>query len=590
MEKNLFNPIKKLIAEHIKAAIKASYDQEVDLVEIYNSFSTPPKAELGQIAYPCFPLAKALRQGPPMIAQKIVENIDTSTIEELNKVTPTGPYLNFSLSSKAIGEMGLNSILTEKTFSEELIKDAPGTCIEYSQPNTHKELHVGHMRNLCLGLTLTNLHKYTNHPTYGVTYPGDVGTHVAKCLWYLKKYSPELPKEGEDKGSWLGALYSKAHLTLEDQRGTDKEESNRTELTKILKEIESGSGEYFDLWKETREWSLELMNKVYSWAGVKFDRWYFESEMDSPSVEMMKKLYEEGKLIESEGAIGMDLSDDKLGFCLLLKSDGNGLYSTKDVMLAQHKFEEFDIQQNFYVVDVRQSLHFKQVFKVLEKIGFEQHQNCHHIEYDFVETPGGAMSSRKGNIIPLIDLVNQMESMVKENYLEKYRGDWSDEEINETASKIANGAIKYGMVRMDSNRKIVFDMNEWLKIDGESGPYLQYVYARINSLCKKFTELNPTSTEVNWGVLEKSHEIKLAYQLTRFNDIVVDACLNNKPPLVTSFLYDTCKLYNSFYAECSIQNAESEEIKKARLGLSKATSIVVKHGLSLLGIEAPERM
>ena len=271
------------------------------------------------------------------------------------------------------------------------------------------------------------------------------------------------------KGGWLGALYSKAHLTLEDQRGTDKEESNRTELTKILKEIESGSGEYFDLWKETREWSLELMNKVYSWAGVKFDRWYFESEMDSPSVEMMKKLYEEGKLIESEGAIGMDLSDDKLGFCLLLKSDGNGLYSTKDVMLAQHKFEEFDIQQNFYVVDVRQSLHFKQVFKVLEKIGFEQHQNCHHIEYDFVETPGGAMSSRKGNIIPLIDLVNQMESMVKENYLEKYRGDWSDEEINETASKIANGAIKYGMVRMDSNRKIVFDMNEWLKIDGESG-------------------------------------------------------------------------------------------------------------------------
>ena len=209
----------------------------------------------------------------------------------------------------------------------------------------------------------------------------------------------------------------------------------------------------------------------------------------------------------------MDLSDDKLSFCLLLKSDGNGLYSTKDVMLAQHKFEEFDIQQNFYVVDVRQSLHFKQVFKVLEKIGFEQHQNCHHIENDFVETPGGAMSSRKGNIIPLIDLVNQMESMVKENYLEKYRGDWSDEEINETASKIANGAIKYGMVRMDSNRKIVFDMNEWLKIDGES-PLSSAVYARINSLCKKFTELNPTSTDVDWSVLESLMKLNSLYQLT----------------------------------------------------------------------------
>ena len=190
--------------------------------------------------------------------------------------------------------------------------------------------------------------------------------------------------------------------------------------------------------------------------------------MDSPSVDLIKKYFAEGKLTKDQGAIGMDLSEDKLGFCLLLKSDGNGLYATKDVLLAQEKFKEFDIQKNLYIVDVRQSLHFKQVFKVLEKVGFEESKSCHHIDYEFVEVPDGAMSSRKGNIVPLMDLIKNMENTITKNYLEKYRGDWSDEEISSTAKDIANGAIKYGMVRMDNNRKIVFEMDEWLKLDGES--------------------------------------------------------------------------------------------------------------------------
>ena len=186
--------------------------------------------------------------------------------------------------------------------------------------------------------------------------------------------------------------------------------------------------------------------------------------------------------------------------------------------------------------------------------------------------------------------IKKMETTITNNYLEKYRGDWSDEEISSTATKIANGAIKYGMVRMDNNRKIVFEMDEWLKLDGESGPYLQYVYARINSLCKKleFETIDTKSTD--WSTLTKPQEIKLSYQLTRFNDIVVDSCLNHKTPLLTSYLYETCKLYNSFYAECSVTNAPSKEIKQARLCLSRATAEIVKNGLKLLGVQAPERM
>ena len=590
MEKLLHNQLFSSLSSSIQQAIKTSFDLEIENASIYSLFSTPPNDDLGQVAFPCFSFSKALKMGPPQISAKIATELEKQANPYIKKINPTGPYLNFEINISELGKNIFTEILSGKFFNKELLKNAPATLLEYSQPNTHKELHVGHMRNLCLGNTLSNLYKYTGHTFYGVTYPGDVGTHVAKCLWYLKKFSPEMPKNDEDKGSWLGNLYSTAHNKLESERGTETEESNRVELTKILKEIESGKGEYFDLWTETRVWSLDLMKKLYSWAGVEFDRWYFESEMDSPSVELVKKYFSEGKLTKDQGAIGMDLSDDKLGFCLLLKSDGNGLYATKDVLLAQKKFEDYQIQKNLYIVDVRQSLHFKQVFKVLEKVGFKQASACHHIDYEFVEVPDGAMSSRKGNIVPLMDLIKNMEETITKNYLEKYRGDWSDEEISSTATMIANGAIKYGMVRMDNNRKIVFEMNEWLKLDGESGPYLQYVFARINSLCKKLDFENLNISSIDWSTLSKIQETRLAYQLTRFNDIVVDACLNHKTPLITSYLYDTCKLYNSFYAECSVANAETPELKNSRLALSKATAEIVKAGLSLLGVQSPQRM
>ena len=409
MEKILHNKIYVSLANSIKESIDSIYELDLDLRTVYGLFSTPPNDKLGQIAFPCFSFAKILKMGPPQISARLAMELETKENIYIKKINPTGPYLNIELNISEVGQNIFSEILSGTYFKKDLLKNPPATLLEYSQPNTHKELHVGHMRNLCLGNTLSNLYKYTGHRFYGVTYPGDVGTHVAKCLWYLKKFSPQMPKSDDEKGSWLGNLYSTAHNKLETERGTQAEENNRIELTKILKEIESGEGEYFDLWQETRVWSLDLMKKLYTWADVEFDRWYFESEMDSPSVELIKKYYEEGKLTKDQGAIGMNLSEEKLGFCLLLKSDGNGLYATKDVLLAQEKFKEFDIQKNLYIVDVRQSLHFKQVFKVLEKVGFAQSGNCEHIDYEFVEVPDGAMSSRKGNIVPLMDLIKNME-------------------------------------------------------------------------------------------------------------------------------------------------------------------------------------
>ena len=575
------------LAQCLTTAIKKSFpDSNLTQEEVYKQIGKPPNPKLGHFAFACFPLAKAFKLSPVQIAQKIEEHLSASSLLESFKAQ--GPYINVFISSQFLGDKVLLDILDGGYFKKELLKVHPKTMIEFSQPNTHKELHVGHMRNLCLGHSTVLIHQYCGHETIPVTYPGDSGTHVAKCLWYLKNHNKD-PLPDKNKGAWLGKLYTRATAKLEEELGTEKEAVNRTELGHILQQLKKEEGEFHDLWQKTRQWSLDLMKEAYRWAGVEFERWFFESEEDHSSVELAKDLYEKKVLKESEGAIGIDLSEDKLGFCILIKSDGNGNYATKDISLAKKKFEEYHIEKSIYVVDDRQAYHFNQIFKTLDKIGFQQSKDCFHLKYNVVELPDGAMSSRKGNIVPLMDLLNRMENTIKENYLNQYIGKWEQEEIDRTASMVANGAIKYGMVRVDNNRKIVFDMKEWLKLDGETGPYLQYVYARIQSLVEKIG-LPERPQSFNWNVLEKEQEKNLMIQLGLFNTTVEMACLQYKTSALCSYLYELGKLYNSFYAECSVAKAGNEELKSARLYLSSSVAKVIEKGLFLLGIPCPKRM
>ncbi|MBY0385535.1 arginine--tRNA ligase, partial [bacterium] len=394
-----------------------------------------------------------------------------------------------------------------------------------------------------------------------------------------------VPQTG--KGEWLGKMYSLAHNKLEDERGTPQEETNRQQLTAILKELEQKNGSFYDLWKETRQWSIELMQALYQWADVHFDVWYWESEVDSDSVQSALKLYDQGLLTKSEGAIGLDLEAEGLGFCLLVKTDGNGLYATKDVELARKKFATYNPSRSIYVVDMRQELHFKQVFAVLKKIGFEQADLCYHLKYNFVELPDGAMSSRKGNIVPIMELIHKMREHVKQNYLERYKNEWSQDEVEKTADMVAHGAIKYGMNVMDPNKKIIFKMEEWLRLDGESGPYIQYSYARIQSLLNKIT-LSEKSPD--FSTLETSIEKELILKLAQFNKTAENCAQNLKTSILCTYLYETAKLFNSFYHECPIGKLEDVKLQQARLALAKATGELLKKGLELLGIPAPQRM
>lgn len=336
------------------------------------------------------------------------------------------------------------------------------------------------------------------------------------------------------------------------------------------------------------------MQKTYQWADVQFDKWYWESDVDADSVKTIKKYFSEGKLVESQGAIGLDFDfttetqKEKLGFCLLLKSDGTGLYATKDIELARKKFEDYKIEKSIYVVDQRQALHFKQVFRSLLHLGFSQAKDCFHLQYNFVELPDGAMSSRKGNIIPLMLLVEKMQNHVRTEYLSRYESEWTAVELKSVSECVAKGAIKYGMLRQDTNKKIVFNMKEWLQLDGESGPFIQYSYARINSLIKKIN----ISVDENFdgALLIHASEIKLMQQLMNFNTQILLSAENYKPASLCTYLYETAKKFNSFYHECSIGQAETAELKKARLTLALCTGEILKQGLALLGIPVPERM
>lgn len=572
---------KSELAKSLSTAIERTFNVSLPASKIYPLFAPTPSKEAGDLAFPLFQVAKEAKTNPALAAKTLEASLVLPAF--VTKKSALGPYLNFFFDFNAIAKKLVPEIVSGESFKKKLVENPPRTMIEYSQPNTHKELHVGHMRNLCLGDALIRLHRYCGFDILASTFPGDVGTHVAKCLWYMKYHNQE-PVPSSRKGAWLGKMYSTAHNKLEDEKGTPQEEKNREQLTMILKHLEQKSGEFYDLWKKTREWSVELMNDVYTWAGVKFDVWYWESEVDSDSVKLAREYFKKGLFIEDKGCIGMDLTPYKLGFCMLLKTDGNGLYATKDIELARRKFQDNHIEKNIYVVDKRQEHHFKQVFKVLELMGLENASRCFHLQYDFVELPDGAMSSRKGNIVPLQSLIDNMVKMIKEQYLHRYENEWSKEQIEQTAQTVAKGAIKYGMVRIDPGKKIVFDMQEWLKLDGESGPYIQYAYARINSMLMKLGA--PASQELK---IETREEQDLTAHLMGFNQVVQQATEQYKPSILTAYLYDLSRAFNSFYAECPVGSAP-EPTRSSRLLLARATADTLKQGLALLGIQAPEKM
>ncbi len=575
------------------------------VADVHDALTTPPDPTMGDLAFPCFKLAKALRKGPPQIAAELARTL-TSGLEPgapgiIARAVAAGPYVNLHLDLGQAAAMVLIPLVRADFHAP----PASGTrvMVEYSQPNTHKAFHVGHLRNLCLGDALVRLLRADGDEVVAANYLGDVGAHIAKCLWwYLDRLgAPEPPPS--HRGEWLGEVYSAASNQLElwEEQAKAGEAAAATALlaakartTLLLQQLEARDPELLQVWSRTRQWSLDDFAEIYAWLGVHFDRVFYESEVDEPGLQLVDEFLQKGTFIVSEGAVGVVNDEIKhMPFFMLRKRDGTGLYATKDLALARLKFEEYRIDRSIYVVDVRQSDHFRHVFLTLKKMGFDQAERCQHVPYEMVELPDGPMATRKGNVILFRSLRQQMVDRIRSEYLDAFKDSWSAAEIAATADAVAIGAIKYGMLARDVNQKIVFDMSAWLQLTGNTGPYLQYTHARALSILDKCAEvgktLHPDTSASTTAALVEPSERALVLALDRLPAAVHSAAQQLRPALLCTYLFELAQTFNGFNASCPVKPSEGDQLQ-ARLLLVTATATALRHALGLLGIPAPRRM
>ena len=599
------SPLVESVARIIHAALPSEAGLDLDAVAAL--LSPARKPELGDFAFPCFQLAKPLRQAPPQIAKALATAISSGEMAPVTSAEATGPYVNVTT------DLGAAAKAVLPIWARGEAPSFPSTdtkvMVEYSQPNTHKAFHVGHMRNLCLGDSLVRVLRATGHEVVAANYLGDVGAHIARCLWFFLDHLSDEERQppATGRGEWLGQIYSRAteHLSAleadaksEDATAVAALATARARTTEILQRLETREAAMTKIWSETRRWSLDEFAEIYAWSDVHFDRLFYESEVDEPGLRVVQEYLDKGIFVESEGSIGIFNEEIKhMPFFMLRKRDGTGLYSTKDLALAKLKFEEYGIDRSIYVVDMRQSDHFRHVFLTLKKMGFAQAELCEHVPYEMVELPNGPIATRTGNVVLFRQLREQLHDTLEREYFAKYRGEWTDEEIDTSIHQVALGAIKYGMLARDVNQKIVFDMPQWLRFEGNTGPYLQYVAARTASILRKAEERGLTLTGLTddqaltraCSGLTEPAERALVLALDQLPDVVEHVSRTLRPSVLCTYLFSLAKTYNRFQIECNVVQSEGATLQ-GRLLLVTATRQALTFGLGVLGMAAPERM
>lgn len=577
---NSLDKIKKNIADAINAALKQNVVKAADLVY-------PPKPEFGDLSLPCYSIAKLFNKSAVEMAEWLVGKIKAN--DAIAGIKVTGPFLNFTFNKARLAEGTIAEILKEKNkYGLNKSGKNKKVMVEFSNANTHKEYHVGHLRNISYGDAITKILAANGFKAMPVSYINDFGIHTAKTLWALEKFYKKEPLP-KNKGYFLGKVYVRACAELENN------EAGKVEVIEIIKQIESRSGKKYKLWQKTRQWSIDGFAKIYKELAVKFDNIFYENEEINKGLDLVEKLYAEHFLIKSQGAIIADLEKYGLGVLVIIRSDGTALYPVADLALAEEKFKKYKIDKSIYVVDARQSLYFKQLFKVIELLGHKQEMK--HLSYEFVKLPEGMMSSRSGNVITYDDLRFQsLKKAARET--KKRHKDWSGKKINEISDKLVNGALKFEMIKVGADKIITFDIGQALRFDGYTAAYLQYTGARINSIIKK--SKNPKYGSKNifiikalkFGYYEKSSELKeaaLINKLAKYPEAVAMAGKNYAPDELAKYLFELGQQFNDYYHAVPVLKAKAEA-RVARLALIMAVKQVLQNGLGLLGIEALAEM
>jgi len=554
----------------------ANIVDSLDREEIEKLIEIPPSYDMGDYAFPCFRLAKSFRKAPNIIAQELAEKIGIG--EYFEKVENAGSYLNFFINKEKLTETVLEEISQRKeSYGAQDIGKGRNIIVEFSSPNIAKPFHIGHIRSTVIGNSLYKICKFLGFNAIAINHLGDYGTQFGMLIAAYKKWGNKEVIENDPINELL-KLYVRFNAEAE------KDESLKDEARYWFKELENGNEEAVELWQWIRDVSLKEFSRVYNLLNISFDSYAGESFYSDKMGRVLDELEEKGLLKESEGAKIVDLEEYGMTPALIKKKDGSTLYITRDIAAAIYRKEHYDFYKNIYVVASQQNLHFKQWFKVVELMGYDWAKDCIHVPFGMVSLEDGTLSTRKGRVVFLEDVLKKAIEGARK-IIEDKNPDLENKD--EVAKQVGIGAVIFQELFNSRIKDYVFSWERTLSFEGETGPYVQYTHARANSLLEKggFND----GDNVDYSLLKEEEEIDLIRLLYNFPEVVYDAYEKLEPSFITRHVVEIAKAFNKFYNNCPIMSSE-EDLKRARLALVNATKTVIKTGLGLLGMEAPEKM
>jgi arginyl-tRNA synthetase len=549
---------------------------ELDKETVAGILEIPPKADMGDFAFPCFQLAKTLRKAPPMIAADIAEKIGQPDI--IDRLEVKGAYLNFFLKK----EMFVKSMMDKATvenFGGSDIGSGKTICIDYSSPNVAKNFHVGHLRTTIIGNSLYKIYSKLGYKVERINHLGDWGTQFGKLIVAYKAWGSKEAVE-KDGVAELMRLYVKFH------EEADKDDSLNDQARAWFTKMEQGNEEALEIWQWFVDISLEEYKGTYQLLGMEFDHYLGESFYRDKTADVVKRLQDANLLKESEGAQIVDLEEYNMAPCLIMKKDGSSIYATRDLAAIFYRKATWNFEKCLYVTGQEQKLHFAQVFKVVELLGNEwAKDSLVHIPYGLVSLEGAKLSTRSGNIIYAEDILKEAIEKVKATIEEK-NPDLEDKD--EVAKIVGVGAIIFHDLYNQRIKDVSFKWDKVLNFDGETGPYVQYTYVRCASILRNVSDFNP-KTDIDYSKLLDDEAVALLKEISRFPQVVEDAAEKYEPCVVARFAMDVAQSFSRFYNACRI-NVEDDAVRNARVKLVYLTKNTLRDALDLLGIQCPEQM
>lgn len=547
--------------------------------EITSYLETPDDVKLSDFAFPCFRLSKSMGKAPKVIAEDLATALNEDKPDFIKEIVAVNGYLNFFIVDALFAEQILLEVLDKKeNYGKSDIGQNRKIVIDYSSPNIAKPFHVGHLRSTVIGNALYNIYNALGYTSYGINYLGDWGTQFGKLIVAYKKWGNE--QTVIDGGiAELNKLYVKFHDEAE------KDDSLNDEARAYLLKMQNGDEDALALWAWFKEISMKEYQQVYDLLDIQFDSYRGESYYNDKMMPVVKALDEKGILIESNGAKIVDLEEYKMPPCLILRSDGGTLYPTRDIASAIDRYEEHHFEKAIYITAIDQSLHFRQWFKVCELMEYPFYDKLYHVGFGLVSLDSGKLSTRKGNVVLMEDLLNEAINKTKDIMSEGKSKDYDDKDT--IAKEVGIGAIIFNDLFNSRIKDVVFSWDNILDFNGESGPYVQYAHARCNSILSKIDNID--YSKADFTLLNDDTQKALMKTLYQFGSKIKDAADKNEPYIVTRYLVDVTKAFNKFYNENKV-NVEDETVRNTRALIVYCVMNVLKNGLTLLGIKAPVKM